>query len=297
MPSPGSTLTLATPPGFDLKTAVCSYGYFMLAPNRWEPEHDRFVRVMSDSNDHPIIVTVTQRKDRALSLRTDTRITRTLRTPLLAGLSRTLRVSEDFKAFHKLHPQARRARFGRLLRSPTLFEDIVKTITGCNVAWSSTIRMNQLLCEKLGHGAFPSPTQLAAVTPDWLKENCKVGYRADRIVRLARAIVDGSLDLNALENHTGTTDELLKQLKTIHGIGDYAAANIAQHLGRYNALAIDSETYRHFRQYHHIATPDNPQRLHETIRKHYARFAPYQFLAYWYELWTDYEHRGVSAPN
>lgn len=34
--------------------------------------------------------------------------------------------------FHKLHLDARNQEFGRLFRSPSLFEDIVKTLLLCN---------------------------------------------------------------------------------------------------------------------------------------------------------------------
>ena len=51
-------------------------------------------------------------------------------------------------------------------------------------------------------------------------------------------------------------------------------------MGHYDRIAIDSETYRHYCDTHGIARPDNPKQLHDAIDAHYARYAPYQFLAY-----------------
>ena len=62
--------------------------------------------------------------------------------------------------------------YGRILRSPTLFEDTVKTILTTNTAWSGTKRMNQALVDLYGEPltadparrAFPTPARLAEVS-------------------------------------------------------------------------------------------------------------------------------------
>jgi 3-methyladenine DNA glycosylase/8-oxoguanine DNA glycosylase len=177
---------------------------------------------------------------------------------------------------------------------------MVKTITGCNVTWPNTMRMNALLCTEVGAGGFPTPGQLARVTPGWLKRHCKVGYRAGRIVGLARAVASGRLMLERFEDQARGSDQVHADLCRLPGIGPYAAANILQLLGRYDRLAIDTETYRHFRQAHGIPTPRTPaglRRLHRRIERAYARFAPYQFLAYWFELWRGYERRAGDARD
>lgn len=302
---PGSTLTLPVPRDFDLSRAVCSYGFFMLAPNRWDAETATWHTVVRGEEDRLAPVTVrapaTRRntktprgKQHRLTVRSDERLSRSEAAAVKQQVARMLRLDEDFTAFHKLHPAAKRAKFGRLLRSATLFEDIVKTITGCNVAWPNTVRMNALLCEHIGGGGFPTPAQLATVTPAKLKRACKVGYRAERIIRLARDVLEGRLDLAWFEQPEHATDDLAAALRNIHGVGPYAANNLCQLLGRYDRLAIDSETYRHFRERHDMPTPQTSaelRRLHDRIESHYARYSPYQFLAYWFELWTGYEDR------
>ncbi len=212
-------------------------------------------------------------------------------------MARMLRLDEDFEPWYRLHLQSRRAKFGCLFRSPSLFEDMVKTITGCNVTWPNTMRMNQLLCDQIGHGAFPTPLQLARVRVDALKRRCKVGYRAQRIVDLARRVIRGDLDLNWFEDTSRPTQEVYDELLKIHGIGPYAAANLCQLLGRYDRLAIDTETYRHFRQVHGVTPDGNPRKLHARIEAHYDRYAPYQFLAYWFELWQAYQARYGRASQ
>jgi 3-methyladenine DNA glycosylase/8-oxoguanine DNA glycosylase len=288
---------MAVPAGFDLARAVCSYGYFLLAPNRWDGAARALHRPLRGVGDRLIHVTVTQRGG-TLAIACAEAISAGDRHLLRVQVTRMLRLAEDFSPWHRLHRRARREGFDRLFRSPTLFEDMVKTITGCNVTWPNTMRMNALLCAQVGGGGFPTPAQLARVTPAWLARQCKVGYRAQRIVRLARAVAAGTLDLAGFENPARPTAEVDESLRAIYGIGPYAAANILQLLGRYDRLAVDTETYRHFRQEHRVPTPRSAaglRRLHRRIDRHYARFAPYQFLAYWFELWRGYEAKVGDA--
>lgn len=287
----GSTLTLPVPHDFDLARAVCSYGFFILAPNLWipgSPATRALHRPLRGKRDRLIHTVITQR-DRRLRIVCDKPLDRAEQGNVKQQIFRMLRIDENFRDWRRLHPQAKRGRFARLFRSPTLFEDIVKTITSCNVAWPNTRRMNALLCEHVGKGGFPSPRQLAHIAPEELKARCKVGYRAGRIIRLAQRVHTGDLDLAWFENRDRTGDEVYDALLALHGIGPYAAANICQTLGYYDRLPIDTETYRHYCETQGVARPDNPKELHDAIETHYNRYAPYQFLAYWFDLWGDYE--------
>jgi len=293
--SRGSQLSLPTPKRFDLRCAVCHYGWYALAPNRWDAAAEQLHRPIRVS-ERTVVRTSTRQRGKRLVVACHRKLSRKQQATVKAGLRRMLRLDEDLGAFHRQHRRARQSGFGRLLRSPTLFEDMVKTITGCNVAWANTMSMNAKLCEHYGGGGFPSPRRLAAVDADEMKATCKVGYRAERIIRLARQFVSGEIDAAWYESPDRTTDELFDALRGLYGFGDYAAGNMLQCLGRYDRVAIDSETYRHFREQYGVKTPDSGaglRRLHDRIERHYARYTPYQFLAYWYELWHDYAETGA----
>jgi len=292
-----SSLSLPLPPRFDLKKAVCSYGYFILAPNRWDADTQTFSRPIRLS-DESLVQTTIKQSGKQLRIACDRKLPRAQQAEVKAAYTRILRLDEDFVDWYRLHPEAKRKGYARLFRSPTFFEDMVKTITGCNVTWTNTIRMNQLLCEHYGQGGFPSPRKLAQVKPAVLKAKCKVGYRAERIVRLAKAIESGEIVPAWFESSDRNSDELFRGLKAVYGLGDYAAGNMLQLLGHYDRVAIDSETYRHFCKVNNLKRPTTSKgyaRLDNRILKHYAQFAPYQFLAYWFELWHGYEQH-VGAP-
>lgn len=293
----GSKLILSVPEGFRLGRAVCSYGYFLLAPNHWDPGTRSFSTVLTLAGG-PLGVRLTQAKvGGRVSVRGHREVDAEERAEAKRQLGRMLRLEEDLRGWWKLNKDARRRGFGRLFRSATLWEDIVKTITGCNTTWGSTIRMNRLMTEEVGGGAFPTAEAVVSFGARRLKTRCKVGYRAERIVGVARGVLDGSVNEAWYEDASREEGEVIDKLRRINGIGPYAAANIAQLLGFYDRLPIDSETYRHFCLVKGMERPANVKSLDPLIEAHYEPMRPYRFLAYWFELWTDYERRVGPAEG
>ncbi len=289
----GSRLTLPIPDRFNLKAAVCHYGFYALAPNQWDESTQSLARPLTFDDGVASVRISMPRHDR-LVVKCDCTLDRAAQRQAKRQVSRMLRLEEDFASWRAMHRAAARARFDRLFRSPTLFEDIVKTITCCNVAWANTVNMNRLLCEHFGDGAFPTPRQLAQATPDRIKRLARVGYRAESIHQLAVDVASGTVDLEVFESAGWDTEMLTRHLRELRGVGPYAARNLAMLLGRYDHIAFDTEVYRHFREAHGIATPKDAaalKRLESRIERHYARYHPYQFLAYWFELWNGYGDR------
>ena len=85
---------------------------------------------------------------------------------------------------------------GRMLRSPTVWEDVVKTICTTNCTWALTRVMVRALVSELGDpaaghlgdplaNAFPTPAAMAARDEAFYREVVRAGYRAPRFVELA----------------------------------------------------------------------------------------------------------------
>jgi len=300
MAEEGSTLTMALPRGFDLPRTVCSYGYFVLAPNHWVVHKRQLARPLRDAGGRVVWVGISQRQNQRtkLTIQCHRKVGRADHATLKQQITYMLRLDEDVRPWLSLHAEAKARRFARMFRSPTLWEDMVKTITSCNVGWRSTMAMNRLMCQHVGSGGFPTPAEIADYGSARLKANCQVGYRAERIVRLARGVLDGSIDLAWFQDAAHDDPQVYDALKAIYGIGDYAASNLMQLLGRYDHLPIDTETYRHFEQVYGVKRPKTHvgyARLHKRIEKHYQPFKPYRFKAYWFELWRFYESRYGDA--
>ncbi|DBA94148.1 TPA: hypothetical protein ACH3X1_001786 [Trebouxia sp. C0004] len=101
-------------------------------------------------------------------------------------------------------------------------------------------------------------------------------------------VVTGEADIDGLEAPALSSEELYQRLLPLPGVGPFTAANMLQLLGHYSRIPCDSETVRHLHKVHNLqsCTLANVQHHAQQV---YAKYAPYQFLAYWHELWREYE--------
>lgn len=189
--------------------------------------------------------------------------------------------------------------FGRMLCGSTLFEDIVKIIATTNTTWRQTVRMIALLVEKCGRrspagfAAFPNPEDIVRFTPDQLQEDCRLGYRAKSIHALARGIVDGSIDLDAIADPQQDTQQLFKSYSTLPGIGPYGAAHLLAMDGRHDFIAVDSEFRRFVRDTYHSGRKVTDR----AMLRRYAKWGRWKYLAYWAELWNSVADRLQSEES
>ncbi len=307
-----AVLSMPAPSDFVLARDVCSYGYFMLAPNHWDAQDRVLRRVLSlrdgTVNSRPVALEISQRRQ-SLRITLSSTLSTAEHELVRTQVARMLRLDESAEriaAFHTRDPRFKKGGRGRLLRSPTLFEDVVKTVTSCNVQWPGTITMNRRLCEVLGSPvklegvtlhAFPTAAQMAKARPTTLRSRCRVGYRDQRLVELARlftlAPAKGGVDQAWMQNPATNDEHLFKYLVKLPGIGPYAAANIMQLLGRYGRLPLDTEAARHGREV--LGFKGTAASVMRQVRAHFAPFGEDAFRSYWFEMWRVYEDKRGPA--
>jgi 3-methyladenine DNA glycosylase/8-oxoguanine DNA glycosylase len=179
---------------------------------------------------------------------------------------------------------------GRVLRSPTLFEDVVRTLLTTNTLWKHTLRMCRELCTRYGEvlpcdesqHAFPTPHSLAQVDDPTLQELCRMGYRAPYLSELSRRVSTGALDLEEFKTSTLSTLELRKELMKIKGVGGYAAANLLMLLGRYDYVPVDSWALKMVSNEFFGGEKVTPKQVLST----FECWGKWQGLAYWFWDWT-----------
>jgi 3-methyladenine DNA glycosylase/8-oxoguanine DNA glycosylase len=179
---------------------------------------------------------------------------------------------------------------GRILRSPTLFEDVVKTILTTNVAWSGTIRMAEGLVAGFGdplpaeptRHAFPTPERLAAADEAALRST-GLGYRAPYVLELARSVSSGQVELEALKDAELPTAELRKRLLAIKGVGAYAAASLLMLLGHYDFVPVDSWAMKMVSRAWYGGEPVG----RAEVEAAYERWGEWKGLAYWFWDWES----------
>src|SRR5262249_44753709 len=140
----------------------------------------------------------------------------------------------------------RAAGAGRLMRSPTVFEDLIKMIATTNCSWALTRVIVGALVVRLGEAApcgtrlFPTPAAMAGARPAFYRDTAGAGYRGEALRELARRVVSGELDPEAWLDPARPTTAIREQLLAVRGAGPYVADNMLKLLGRYDGLGIDS---------------------------------------------------------
>jgi N-glycosylase/DNA lyase len=188
---------------------------------------------------------------------------------------------------------------GRMVRSPTVFEDVVKTICTTNTSWGGTTRMVNALVQHLGEKApgappdspygraFPTPAAMAAASAPFYKKVAGAGYRGAYLKALATSVARGRVDLEALAATSRDDlpdDEVAARLQALPGVGPYAAAHIMLMLGRYDRLILDSWTRP---TYAHLLGRKRPVG-DRTIERRFKPYGRYAGLAFWLFLTRDW---------
>jgi len=188
---------------------------------------------------------------------------------------------------------------GRMVRSPTVFEDVVKTICTTNTSWGGTTRMVNALVEHLGQKApaappagpygraFPTPEAMAAAPDRFYKKVAGAGYRGPYLKTLAKDVASGRVELESLARHSREElpdDEVAAQLLALPGVGPYAAAHIMLMLGRYDRLILDSWTRPTYARLLGKKRPVSDR----TIERRFKGYGRYAGLAFWLFLTRDW---------
>jgi len=220
---------------------------------------------------------------------------------LRAKVAHVLRLDEDLTPFYEVaatDPELAwaAAGAGRMIRSPTVFEDVVKTICTTNCTWTATVRMVSALVEQLGEPAagadgpfgraFPTPEAMARKPSAFYTETVRVGYRGPYLRALAKSVASGKLDLEQLGRASPEElpdDELAAQLLALPGVGPYAAAHVMMLLGRYSRLILDSWTRPKY-----LRVSGSRRAKDSTIERRFRRYGDYAGLAFWLYLTRDW---------
>lgn len=284
---------LALPPGFSFDAVVRSHGWYELAPFRY----DRAAGVLSTAVPGG---SVAFRAAGGLLVASSAALAA---APLRAMARRVFSLDLDLSAFDAAltgEPDLRRALArggGRMLRSPSLFEDAVKMLLTTNCSWAATRGMVAKLVATAGEGgvAFPTPQSLARLSPAALRRKIRCGYRAGALSRLARRAASGRLDLAGWEAREPTAGEIREAILQEHGFGPYAAEGLLRILGRHDYLALDSWVRKEYRRRY----PGPVRSVDRAIARRYARFGSFRGLALWLELTRDWheEREQTGSPS
>lgn len=288
-------LKIPTPENFSFRRTVASHGWYALLPFSLDSKKWELARVFDVGPKTPVTVFLTARKTH-IRLSTSRQLNKAESAIVLRDARHILRLDDDLANFYLATGNDPDFAWigeqgaGRLLRSPTVFEDLVKMICTTNCSWALTEKMVTGLVKNLGREtndgrrSFPTPQAMAAMPAEFFVAEVRAGYRAPYLKELADRVASGDLNVEGWLTCDLPTGELLKQIKGVKGAGDYAAENLLKLLGRYDGLALDSWTRAKFFKVRNNGRKANDKK----IARYYARFNEWRGLALWCDVTRDW---------
>jgi len=236
-----------------------------------------------------------QQRGDTLRVETDRSLAEPARTAVADTVARMFALDLDLAPFYTMladDPRLSWARSGagRLLASPSVFEDLVKTLCSTNCAFSATQRMVAALVA-LGGGAFPTPKIVLDAGLSYLTDTVRMGYRARSLYELATSIHDGAFTTDALRAAVGAREEeVTARIGSLRGFGPYSVAHAMQLLGFHRPLILDSWTRPTYAR-----ILGKKARSDAAIRRDFKPYGAYAGLAFWLTLTEDWVAKRALA--
>ncbi|MDH3626916.1 MAG: hypothetical protein OEV00_01245 [Acidobacteriota bacterium] len=193
-----------------------------------------------------------------------------------------------------------RGGWGRMLRAPTVFEDLIKMILTTNCSWAFTRKMAAGLVDRAGspgpsgRRAFPSPTQIAALPKGCLRDEIHAGYRAPYLREISEQVASGKIDPEGWVDDPREIPEMRKSLLELPGVGPYVADNILRLLGRPSGLGLDSFLRGKYAEVFHGGRTVKDL----TIERRYRSCGEWRAVAMWCEMTRDwFDDDGVRVRS
>jgi 3-methyladenine DNA glycosylase/8-oxoguanine DNA glycosylase len=280
---------------FNFRRTVASHGWYQLLPFALDTEKWELSRVIDLGQKQPATIFLKGRKSH-VSVTASRPLNKTETTIVLRDARHVLRLNDDLQNFYLATGSDPGFSWigeqgaGRLLRSPTVFEDLVKMICTTNCSWALTLKMVTGLVENLGREtndgrrSFPTAQAMALMPAKFFVDEVRAGYRAPYLKELADRVASGELNVEAWLTSELPTLDLAKQIKGVKGAGDYAAENLLKLLGRYDGLALDSWTRARFYEIRNNGRKANDKK----IARYYSRFKEWRGLALWCDVTRDW---------
>jgi DNA-3-methyladenine glycosylase II len=140
---------------------------------------------------------------------------------------------------------------------------------------------------------WPTHKRISELTPAQLARTCKVGYRAKRLVMLARVMTrNGGPTFTELKGLT--REEARRELMELPGIGDYSADII----NRPGGFPIDAWSAAVFGKLFYGKEPENSREAVESVKKEgIRRWGQWSWMAFFYVV-QDLENlsRKLNTP-
>jgi len=283
---------IKTNQNFSFQSTIYSHGWSDLLPFKIDLERKSLNYSLEISPTTFTLIKSTSDSNNNLIIRADSNSK--FKDSITTNVKRIFRLDEDFKEFYEIADQHSDYKWivakcaGRMLRSPSIWEDIIKMLCTTNCTWRLTQIMTENLFNILGNSkSFPSAPKIAETDEQFLRDKIKMGYRAPYLLQFSQDVVSGKLNIKEFESWEGDSISLYKDIRKIKGFGDYAVSSIMKLLGRYDFMGFDSWNRKQFYNKHKKGKACSD----EQITKYYKKFGKWAGLFFWLDVTKDWYFR------
>jgi N-glycosylase/DNA lyase len=288
-------IKIKTAPNFSFRRTALSHGWYALPPFQFDDEKWTLTRVLDVDPARPLTVTIKQARA-GLAVKASRPVGKRAAEKIVRDVRHMLRLDDDMSLFYEAVSEQTEFAWiaqqgaGRLLRAPTVFEDLVKMICTTNCSWALTEVMVKALVNELGRESddgrksFPTPEAMARQSEKFYRDRIRAGYRAPYLKELSERVASGELNVEDWMRAELPHDQFMKELKRVKGVGNYAAENLLKLLGRYDGLALDSWTRAQFAKIRNSGRKASDKK----IASYYKRFNSWCGLALWCDMTRDW---------
>ena len=182
-------LKIPIPRNFSFRRTVASHGWYQLPPFALDTAKWELSRVIDVGQKPPVTIFLTERKTH-VRVNTSRPLTKSEAAIVLRDARHILRLDDDLVPFYLATGNDPEFSWigeqgaGRLLRSPTVYEDLVKMICTTNCSWALTLKMVNGLVNNLGRESndgrksFPNAADMASMPLKFFVDEVRAGYRA-----------------------------------------------------------------------------------------------------------------------
>lgn len=290
---------------FSLKATVLSHGWHECSPMSW-CEGGRCFQIIERQGSSAFRVSVVEvaasARKMILALTADgEEVDEAMLESTIRRVRYMLGLDQDVAAFHAIcteHPVLHVIPLlgaGRLLRSASMDENIIKALCATNVNWTMAVKMiNRIgqLGPPVRHfvhlNAWPTVKEIVRAGDTYLRDVCRLGYRVESVLAFCMDVAEDRRNPDGLiplaQSSDVDSDSILAQLRDIKGIGPASAHFLLSSLGRYDCLSIDSATVAHVARTH----MNGEKPTHKQIEKIYAPYGKWRDLVWWFEHWLTW---------
>ena len=280
-------ISFKCPAFYDLYATSHAHGWRYLAPFSWD-EDKRMLRFAVFVDESSVDIECSQNgksiqanlsSHNRLSSRQVDDIRKMIRRALCLDMH-TDRLLEKAERIHPEFAKLIKKGAGRMLRSPTLWEDAAKTLFTTNCTWALTQKMCESMCSDrfssrtpCGAYPFPVPNVFAKYSPEQLREIVCVGYRAGYVTALAESFTEDPYlrNLETDGHDYATADRIVRNLK---GFADYACAHLLVLAGYFEKIPVDTTVVSFLKENYRVRKPQS------FIARHYRKWGEDRWWGY-----------------